>query len=77
MKKLSSQEWTRFWDESASITTFGTHKDKNYELQILEFWQHQLVGNFEQVVDLACGNGALSWIAHEIFVNAKRLGSRA
>jgi len=72
MKKLNPQEWTRFWDESASITTFGTHTDKNYEFQILEFWQHQLSGDFEQVVDLACGNGALSWIAHEIFVNAKQ-----
>jgi ubiquinone/menaquinone biosynthesis C-methylase UbiE len=72
MKKLNPQEWTRFWDESASITTFGSHTDKNYEFQLLEFWQNQLSGNFEKVVDLACGNGALSWIANEIFVNAKQ-----
>ncbi|MCB1702893.1 MAG: class I SAM-dependent methyltransferase [Halioglobus sp.] len=72
MKKLNPQEWTRFWDESAAITTFGTHTHKNYEFQILEFWQQQLSGNFEQVVDLACGNGALSWIAHDIFAKAKQ-----
>ena len=38
----------------------------NYDGPILEFWKRQLNGEFNHIVDIACGNGALMWICNEI-----------
>jgi len=37
-----------------------------YDGAMLAFWKTQLDGAFEHIVDLATGNGALVWIAHDI-----------
>jgi len=53
--------------EAPSVTTFGsTDFVENYDGAILEFWKSQLQGELNQVIDLACGNGALTWIANEL-----------
>ncbi len=33
---------------------------------MLDFWREELDGEFNHIVDLATGNGAVIWIAHEI-----------
>ena len=38
----------------------------NYDGSILEFWKRQLIGEFNHIVDIGCGNGALVWICNEI-----------
>ena len=44
----------------------------NYDGSILEFWGSQLTGEFAHVVDLACGNGALCWIANDVLNGGER-----
>ncbi len=64
MKKIDEKSWSTMW-ENPSITTFGWGDfAENYDGAILEFWKSQLNGEFNQVLDLACGNGALTWIAN-------------
>ena len=63
-ERLSSEQWTRFWEKGTPTTFFGNF-DKNYDGKIAEFWNSQ----FEQVpdnghiLDLATGNGALAVLA--------------
>jgi SAM-dependent methyltransferase len=38
----------------------------NYDGVLREFWQRQLGGNPENILDIGCGNGALCWIADEL-----------
>ena len=66
MKKIDAQSWSFMW-QANSLTTFGsTDFVENYDGAILEFWQSQLQGELSHVVDLACGNGALTWIANDL-----------
>ncbi len=65
MKQPDPQDWTRYW-QRPTITSFGDMFPNNYDDTMLEFWQGQLTGELEHVVDVACGNGALSWIADDI-----------
>lgn len=65
-KKIGAKSWSFMWD-NPSITTFGHHDfHDNYDGSILEFWESQLTGTPHHVVDVACGNGALCWIANDL-----------
>lgn len=59
--KNDPNEWSPFW-QAPTITSFGDLFPNNYDGTILDFWHDQLTGNYDHVVDLACGNGALTWI---------------
>jgi len=48
------------------VTSFGDLFPDNYDDSILRFWEQQLAGTFNHVVDIACGNGALTWIANDL-----------
>ncbi len=74
MKKLDPQDWSPFW-KNQSITSFGELFPDNYDGPILDFWRIQLEGQPAHVVDLACGNGALTWICNDI-LNADDAESR-
>ncbi len=56
--------WSQFW-ASGSLTAFYGKKD-NYGAEFLEFWRTVLNEPAQDVIDLGCGNGALTWIADEI-----------
>lgn len=71
MKQPDPQDWTRYW-QRPTITSFGDMFPNNYDDTMLEFWQGQLTGELEHVVDIACGNGALSWIADDILNSGAR-----
>jgi len=72
MKKIDEKSWSTMW-ENPSITTFGWGDfAENYDGAILEFWKSQLNGEFNQVLDLACGNGALTWIANDLLNGGER-----
>ena len=59
------KDWSLYW-RRPTVTSFGDLFPENYDGAILEFWKTQLVGEFNHVVDIACGNGALTWLANEI-----------
>jgi ubiquinone/menaquinone biosynthesis C-methylase UbiE len=59
------RDWSRYW-QNPFITTFGQVFPANYDGSFLEFWQRELKGPLREVVDVGCGNGALSWIADEL-----------
>ena len=63
-EKLSSEQWTKFWEKGTPTTFFGSF-DKNYDGKIAEFWntQFEKLSEDAQVLDLATGNGALSVLA--------------
>ncbi len=65
MSKLDAKSWIPYW-EKLQVTTFNDIFKDNYDDSILDFWQEQLQGNFQHIVDLACGNGALSWICNDL-----------
>jgi len=65
MGKLSAEKWSQYWRHD-TITTLGDMFTNNYDLSIADFWNQELKGDFESVIDLACGNGALVWLANEI-----------
>jgi ubiquinone/menaquinone biosynthesis C-methylase UbiE len=71
MKKLDQETWSYNW-HFARLTSFGSVMPDNYDGAFLEFWNRQLVGDFDHVVDLACGNGALVWIFNEILNSGGR-----
>jgi ubiquinone/menaquinone biosynthesis C-methylase UbiE len=48
------------------ITSFGAMFQNSYDHDIRDFWHQQLDVDCKNIVDLACGNGALVWIADEI-----------
>ena len=62
MAHLNSEKWTQLWNETSWINSFG---ETNYDSDIVEFWHKQLEGITGKVIDLGCGNGAISWIANE------------
>jgi ubiquinone/menaquinone biosynthesis C-methylase UbiE len=65
MSKLNPDDWSSYWG-IARVTTFGWQFTNNYDHDFLSFWQSQLSVDCEHIIDLACGNGALVWIADEI-----------
>ena len=72
MEKIDARSWSVMW-ENPSITTFGAAVFAgNYDDAILDFWATQLKGEFNHVVDLACGNGALTWIANDLLNAGER-----
>lgn len=74
MKKLNPEDWSPFW-KNRTITSFRETFPDNYDGAILDFWRAQLTGRPAHVVDLACGNGALTWICNEI-LNEGRVRSQ-
>ena len=71
MQNSDPQDWTIFWKRSTT-TSFPQIFPNNYDGSILEFWQRQLAGDFHHIVDVACGNGALTWVSNEILNNGPR-----
>lgn len=71
MKKPDPQDWSQYWKLPA-ITSFGNLFPDNYDGSMLEFWKEQLEGEFNHVVDVACGNGALTWIANDLLNSGAR-----
>ncbi len=57
--------WSSFWTTS-TVTALPETFPSGYDGAMLEFWTEQLDGEFGHIVDLATGNGALVWIAHDI-----------
>jgi ubiquinone/menaquinone biosynthesis C-methylase UbiE len=69
MSKLSPTQWTGYWHEDAHINSFGL---ENYNDEVALFWQQQLKAeNYQSILDLACGNGAISWLANDILNKEK------
>lgn len=64
-------DWERYW-RSRWVTSFAEQFPDNYDGPIREFWQYQLQGHLDEVLDVACGNGALTWIADEILNHSGR-----
>jgi ubiquinone/menaquinone biosynthesis C-methylase UbiE len=64
MSKLSPQDWDAYWN-TAVITSVEESFPDNYDLEILDYWQKVLTSDLKHVIDLACGNGALVWIADQ------------
>ena len=56
--------WSQFWS-SGSLTAFYG-KQENYDAEFVAFWRRVLDEPVDQLIDLGCGNGALTWIADEI-----------
>lgn len=71
MKAPDPRDWSIYW-KRPTVTSFGDLFPENYDDAIREFWQSQLDGEFRHVVDIACGNGALTWIANEILNGGDR-----
>lgn len=69
MKKSDPDDWSPFWRNS-SITSLGDLFPENYDAEVLDFWREHLAGSPDHVVDLACGNGALTWICNSILNSA-------
>ena len=63
-ERLSSEQWTRFWEKGTPTTFFGSF-DKNYDGKIADFWNSQFDKLLEhaRILDLATGNGALAVLA--------------
>lgn len=61
------QEWNSFWKEN-NITSFVDRFSKGYDGEIREFWQQNLRQGekFDKIIDLGCGNGAITWLCNEI-----------
>lgn len=60
-----NKSWSFFW-QSPIATALPERFPANYDGPMLDFWRAQLDGRFDHIVDLATGNGALVWIAHDI-----------
>lgn len=56
--------WSRFW-ASGSLTAFYGQSD-NYSPEFITFWRAVLAEPVGRIIDLGCGNGALTWIVDDI-----------
>lgn len=65
MEKDAAETWSEVWT-TPTLTAFSNSFKENYDGSILKFWESQITGNLDHVVDLACGNGALTWIANDL-----------
>jgi ubiquinone/menaquinone biosynthesis C-methylase UbiE len=70
MSKLTSEEWSSLWTRD-TVTTLSSMFPNNYDLTVADFWQEVVAGDHDRVIDLACGNGALAWLAND-FLNKTR-----
>ncbi len=59
------EHWGAFWSRG-TVTTFGTEFVDNYDAEILDFWEAYFSCGLD-IVDLACGNGALTWLADDYY----------
>jgi ubiquinone/menaquinone biosynthesis C-methylase UbiE len=59
------EDWESYWRKNW-ITSFAEQFPSNYDGTIRDFWRARLTGDLEEIVDIACGNGALTWIADEL-----------
>lgn len=66
-----SKHWSESW-QTKKTTSFGDLFPKNYDGTFLKFWQNEITKDLSNIVDLACGNGALSWITHDIISEQNR-----
>lgn len=67
-------DWDKYWRERW-VTSFAEQFPDNYDGPIREFWRRQLSSDLRDVVDIGCGNGALTWIADD-FLNRGVRGTR-
>jgi ubiquinone/menaquinone biosynthesis C-methylase UbiE len=67
MSKLTSEEWSSLWTRD-TVTTLSSMFPDNYDLTVADFWQQVVTSGHNRVIDLACGNGALVWLAND-FLN--------
>jgi len=67
MSKLTSEQWSVLWTRD-TVTTISSMFQDNYDLTVADFWEQVVVGDHDRVIDLACGNGALAWLAND-FLN--------
>ena len=67
MSKLNPDQWSAMWTED-TVTTLPSMFEDNYDLSIADFWHKVLDRKCGQVIDLACGNGALTWLVND-FLN--------
>lgn len=70
MSKLTSEEWSSLWTRD-TVTTLSSMFPNNYDLSVADFWEEVVTGDHTRLIDLACGNGALAWLAND-FLNNKR-----
>ena len=68
MSKLTSEEWSSLWTRD-TVTTLNSMFPDNYDLTVADFWQQLLAGDYNRLIDLACGNGALAWLANDFLNN--------
>lgn len=65
MSKLTPEQWSALWTRD-TVTTLDSMFPDNYDLSVAEFWKQLLDNEPARVIDLACGNGALVWLANDI-----------
>lgn len=65
MKKLDENQWSSFWDYQ-TVTSLDSIFTENYDGEVAEFWRDVLLNVPKSVLDLACGNGAITWLANDI-----------
>jgi len=59
-----AEAWSAAW-RLAAATSFAS-QGEIIEGPALEFWQRQAEGQIGWMVDLACGNGALTWLFNDL-----------
>lgn len=65
MDNSNAKHWSETW-QTKKTTSFGDLFPNNYDGTFLEFWKNIVTDDLTNIVDLACGNGALSWIMNDI-----------
>ena len=60
---MSDQDrWQNYWNTGTPTSVAGAFEG-GYDGEILSFWEAHLgAGDINSIVDLACGNGALTWL---------------
>ncbi len=74
MAQAYKPDWEGYW-KHPYMTSLMARGDKHYDLEIYDFWNRVLARDATQIIDLACGNGALSFLADSI-VNRPQAGVR-
>ena len=64
MESDKAEAWSAVW-RLAAAGSFASQGDR-IEGPALEFWQRQAEGQVDWMVDLACGNGVLSWLFNDL-----------
>ncbi len=57
--------WSAAWRLPA-VTSFGSALPEGYDGAFRTFWQRQLDEPIGNILDLACGNGALTWMFNDL-----------